>query len=279
MDILIQADELASRLDDPKVVVLDATVILAREGNRSIAKPGHDAFEAAHIPGAQFLDATVDVSKTDSPYNFTIADAAQLEDAAQRFGIDDDSLVVFYSTSHVMWATRGWWVFHYAGHTNLRVLDGGFDAWQAGGHPTTSDTATRARGNFRANLRTGVFADKDEVLAATEQGACVINALTASSHRGDGFNYGRAGHITGSTNLPFDEVIVDGKFAPSADLADALQRHSSKENRVITYCGGGIAATVDAVACLMTGYQDVAVYDGSLSEWTSDPDAPMSTGD
>ncbi len=279
MDILIQPDELASRLSDPNVVILDATVILAREGNRSIAKPGREAFDESHIPGAQFLDATVDVSKTDSPYNFTIADAEQLESAARRFGVNDDTLVVFYSTSHIMWATRGWWVFHYAGHDNVRVLDGGFDGWQTAGHATTAEVTARSPGNFNAKLRPGVFADKNEVLAASTEGGCVINALTAASHRGEGFNYGRAGHITGSTNLPFDEIVIDGRFAPADDLRSALSRHGSPDTRVITYCGGGIAATVDAVACLMTGYSDVAVYDGSLSEWTSDPEAPMSTGD
>jgi thiosulfate/3-mercaptopyruvate sulfurtransferase len=118
-----------------------------------------------------------------------------------------------------------------------------------------------------------MIASKDEVLAAIERsGVCTINALPANLYEGvDRIPYAAEGHITGSTNTPFTEIAPDERYPDLGRLGAALEKGGYLgAEQVISYCGGGISATVAAVACLMVGKEGVAVYDGSLSEWVGE---------
>lgn len=280
-EYLIEADELRDRRGDPTLRVYDATVKFVRERKSNPAVSGRSDYEAGHIPGAGFLDHFGAFSVASETHMLKLPTSDELAAAMRAIGINRDSEVVVYSTELVMWATRAWWLLHYAGHSNVRVLNGGLEAWRKAGGETVAGSENHPEGDFHGEPRERIFAAKEEVLAAIgDGGICTLNTLTAAMYRGDdSFSYARPGHISGSLNLPWSELLSEEAFRDADSLRDALNEHCAlSANRVITYCGGGIAATVGALACLLVGKGDVAVYDGSLSEWSADESLPMTTG-
>jgi thiosulfate/3-mercaptopyruvate sulfurtransferase len=274
---------LADHLDDPGVRILDATVHLrpAQPGPYRV-ESGRADYEAGHIPGAAFVDLARDLSDPSSALGFTRLKGEALALALGAAGIDPGLKIVCYSTSTPMWATRLWWVLRAAGFMDVAVLDGGFARWVAEGRPVEAGSRTYPPAEVRIDERPGAWADRQDVLAAIDDGAvCTVNALPAGVHSGEAdVNYGRKGHIKGSRNVPYAALLdADGLYRSDEELralfegVGALQRP-----RVIVYCGGGISATMDALALTRLGHPSIAVYDGSMSEWTRDPDLPMETG-
>ncbi|MXY57162.1 MAG: sulfurtransferase [Gammaproteobacteria bacterium] len=280
-EYLISPAELAADLDNPTRRVLDATVYLTPASRGYRADSGLAKFKACHVPGAQFLDLVEAASDTGTGLGFSLPAVSQLESLFQSLGVDNDSEVVFYSTGHMMWATRAWWLLRYCGHRNAKVLNGGFRAWRKGRHPTTREVSPPPAGNFVARPQPALFADKEAVLAAIgNPGVCTVNALSPDVFSGEGrMHYGRKGHIAGSVNVFYDDLMDHGIFKEDAALRRALDAKGLLDApRIIAYCGGGISATVDAFACLLLGHTDVAVYDGSMAEWVRDESLPMETG-
>jgi thiosulfate/3-mercaptopyruvate sulfurtransferase len=270
-------------LDDPGVRILDATVHLrpAQPGPYRV-ESGRADYEAGHIPGAAFVDLARDLSDPSSALGFTRLKGEALALALGAAGIDPGLKIVCYSTSTPMWATRLWWVLRAAGFMDVAVLDGGFARWVAEGRPVETGSRTYPPAEVRIDERPGAWADREDVLAAIDDGAvCTVNALPAGVHSGEAdVDYGRKGHIKGSRNVPYAALLyADGLYRSDEELralfegVGALQRP-----RVIVYCGGGISATMDALALTRLGHPSVAVYDWSMSEWTRDPDLPMETG-
>ena len=280
---IVSHEWLAEHLDDPSLRVYDCTVHLVPDPPRAYTvKSGREDFEAGHIPGAGFLDLTGALSDPSSGLNFTMPSNAQMEEALGAAGLGNEHTAVLYSSSHVMWATRMWWMLRSAGFENATVLDGGFRSWRESGATVSTDACKYPPANFSAAPRPELWADRDEVLGAIDAAAvCTINALAPDVHSGEGeMNYGRKGHIKGSVNVPFASMLTHGAFQP----VDALKREFEKvqafdRERAIVYCGGGISATTDALALVMAGHPNVAVYDGSMSEWVRDPELPMETGE
>ncbi|MDE0190962.1 MAG: sulfurtransferase [Gammaproteobacteria bacterium] len=280
-EYLISPAELAADLDNPTRRVLDATVYLTPASRGYRADSGLAKFKACHLPGAQFLDLVEAASDTGTGLSFSLPPVSQLESLFRGLGVDDDSEVVFYSTGHMMWATRAWWLLRYCGHRNAKVLNGGFRAWRKGRHPTTREVSPAPAGTFEARPQPALFADKEAVLAAIgDPGVCTVNALSPDVFSGESrMHYGRKGHIAGSVNVFYDDLMDRGFFKEDAALRRALDAMGLLDApRVIAYCGGGISATVDAFACLLVGHGDVAVYDGSMAEWVRDESLPMETG-
>ena len=280
---LISTAQLADAINDPKakLCIFDVTVTLIPASAGYRAESGIGDFQQAHIPSAQFMDLAKDFSDTTSGLGFTLPSAEHLQEAYRKAGIDDDSQVVFYSSGHMMWATRAWWMLHSCGHKNVAVLDGGFDKWQAEGHPVTADQTAPAMGNFTANLDRAYWTDKAQTAAAIDDGdVCTINALSPGVYSGEAeMNYGRKGHIQNSKNVFYDEVLEEGCFKPADDLETLFKAKGVLDKpKVIAYCGGGISATIDALALKLIGHNDVAVYDGSMSEWVKDESLPLITG-
>ena len=279
-EYLISPAELAADLDSRRI--LDVTVHFAptADGGFSV-ESGIAQFNEGHIPGALFLDLIQDASDTSADVGFDLPPVAQLEGLLVRFGISNDTEVVLYSSGHIMWATRAWWLLRYCGHRQVRVLNGGLDAWRDGGHPLSTDAASPTEGNFKANPEPALIADKDWVLGAIgDDSIRTVNALPPELHTGEtDFGLGRKGHIAGSINLPYDDLLDGGEFKDGTALREALNAKGllSSES-VITYCALGITATIDAFACLLCGQEEVAMYDGSLTEWASDESLPMETG-
>lgn len=282
--MLASTQELQDHLDDPHLRVFDATTYVDRTPSGLRARSGRLDYEAAHVPGAGFLDITADLSDSESALAFTRPPAAQIEKVLSRVGVSDDHHVVIYSRAGVMWATRAWWLLRSVGLELVAVLDGGLGKWQAEGRPLCRKPCTYPETVFQARPREEMWATKQDVLQAIEDGgACTINALPREMHTGEsGLGYARAGHIKRSLNVPFPELLMSesGVFRSEDDL----RRHFASTGalnkaRAITYCAAGIAATLNAFALLLLGHPSVAVYDGGLDEWSREQDLPMETGE
>lgn len=278
-DVLISPARLEAQLGDPELRVFDCSVHLGA----GRARAGRDVYDAGHVPGAAFIDLLADLSDPEAELAFTRPSEPQLREALSRLGISRSSRVVLYSGTDVMWATRAWWVLRYAGHERASVLDGGLARWRAEDRPLSTEPAIYPRASHEPRLREEVWATTRDVLEAIgDGGACTLDALPGPIHRGEiSLGYARPGHVSGSENVSFTQLVdrKTGMFLPDDRLRAQFAGTGALERaRVISYCGGGIAATTNAFALLWLGQPNVAVYDGSLDEWSRDPSLPMETG-
>jgi thiosulfate/3-mercaptopyruvate sulfurtransferase len=287
-EAIADTEWLEAHLHDPSLRVIDCTVHLVYEGVPPgvpyIVKSGREDFEREHIPGADFIDLQAELSENDSPYSFTLPTAAHFSTAMERHGVGDDTRVILYSATHPMWATRVWWMLRAFGFDRAAVLDGGFRKWRAEGRAVSTVAPGMApRVKFTAKRRSALFTDKHEVLEAIgAAGICTINALPSDLYVGQSDRYGRPGRIPGSVNLPtaslLDPPAGTFKSAPDLDALFSSTCPQKKTDRIIVYCGGGIAATLDAFLMHQLGYENLAIYDNSMSEWAKDESLPMEVG-
>lgn len=283
-EFLIDTATLAERLAEPELRVFDCTTHLIPDPKTTYqVVPGRADFERGHIPGAQFIDLQADLSDPSQRLRFMRPTADAFASAMRRFGVGQNSTFVLYSTTTPQWATRVWWLLRVFGFDRAAVLDGGWRKWTGEGHPVeTGPARPRPPGDFAVRPPRPLMAGKEEVLQAIGDGAvCTLNALSAEQHAGTGGNtYGRPGRIKGSVNLPAAQLIdpATGAFLPADELRGRFDRVGAFDRAVITYCGGGIAASADAFALVLLGHPNVRLYDASMSEWAVDPALPMETG-
>lgn len=280
---LVDTAWLAEHLNDPDLRIYDATVHLkpATPGPYEVIS-GRSDYEVGHIPGAGFLDLIEDLSDTGTGLHFSMPSADRLAKAFGAAGVGDGNRVVVYSSTTPMWATRVWWMLRSMGFDDAAVLDGGLAKWRAEGRPLSTEPARYPPANPTLRPRPEMWADKNQVLSAIGDGdVCTINALPRSVHSGEApTNYGRKGHIKGSLNVPYGALLKeDGTYQDDSELQQLFAGSGVLERpKVIFYCGGGISATMDALALSRLGHKSIAVYDGSMSEWSRDPSLPMETG-
>jgi thiosulfate/3-mercaptopyruvate sulfurtransferase len=275
-DTLVSADWLKQNLGAPDLVVLDATVIVEPdEGGNLRARNGRANYESGHIPTAGFADLTGDLSDPDSRLQFGMPSPEQFAAAMEKLGVGDDSRVVLYDAMGSSWAARVWWMLRWIGFDNAALLDGGFAAWTAAGGSLSTESETRAPGVLTVKLRPGIIAGQEEVRASMDDDAIrLIDSLPAMHYRGEWTMYDQPGHIPGAVNVPVTSLLDEaGRFRPVDELAALFG--SDKDQRTITYCGGGIAASTDAFALTRLGFKDVAIYAASLEEWAANPNNPM----
>lgn len=254
-DILIEVDQLMSKLDDGNLRIYDASMMFFRQESDPTA---YEEYVRGCIPNAAFFDHEV-FSDPAAKYGYTVLPEPALFDQIGKIGIGAESEVVLYG-NFLPSATRAWWILHYAGHDHVRILNGGLTAWRRAGGPVGQGEHRYEPTTFKADLRSGVFASKEEVLAALEDSdSCVVNTLNIAMYE--------QARIAGSSLQSALELMQDMEsFRPDDVLAARLEKEA-QHRRIITYCGGGIAATVNAVAHLMASNKNVAVYDGSMNEW------------
>ena len=281
-EYLVSTHWLAEHLTDEDVRVFETTVFLHRGDGTVRAESGRSAYETGHIPGSGFLDLQADFSDNDQPYRFMMPSASAFAEAAGRHGISETSRLVLYDRLGSQWAARLWWMFRSMGCSKAVVLDGGLRRWTAEGRATSTEPAAYSPEVFNPTPDPGRFADLAEVRSFMESGggSCLINALGRDQHSGadGGTGYGRAGHIPGATNVPSGELTdpETGLYRPADELAALFaSAGADPSQRVVTYCGGGIAASNDAFVLAMLGYENVAVYDASMSEYAADPSLPL----
>jgi thiosulfate/3-mercaptopyruvate sulfurtransferase len=278
VDTLVGTAWLADALGAPDLRIVDGSWHMPQARRDPRAE-----FLAAHIPGAVFfdIDAVADHA-TDLPHMLPAPEAFAA--AAGALGIGDGDRVVVYDTRGVVSAARVWWTFRVFGHDAVAVLDGGLAKWRAEGRPLASGEAAPAprafTPRFRPELVRGLAAMRENLAAPRAQ---VLDARSAGRFAGSepeprpGL---RGGHIPGSLSLPYETLYrPDATLRPPDDLRAAFAAAGVDPARpVVTTCGSGITASVLALALHLLGRRDVAVYDGSWTEWATRPDTPIETG-
>jgi thiosulfate/3-mercaptopyruvate sulfurtransferase len=186
-------------------------------------------------------------------------------------GVEDGTVVVIYDRNGMTWSTRLWWLLRAYGFDAAAVLDGGWSSWAG---PVSAEPAPAYEASFTPRFRPELIATLDEVAAGPP---CLLNALAPDVFSGETNRYGRAGRIPGSVNVYAKHLLDDsGKLLPDDELRGNLGGLGGR--RVVAYCGAGVSATLDAFALTLLGESDVAVYDGSMSEWIADPERPLELG-
>ena len=279
-EAIVSSVWLAEHLNDPEVRIFECTMYLQYGSDGVTARNARSEFDAGHIPGAGYFDLQADLSdQSPDALRFSMPPSDDLAAKLGEMGIGDGNRVVLYSRDNLQWSSRVWWMLASIGLEKIAILDGGFHTWVEEGRPVSTAPANYPAGILTAKPRAGTFVGKDEVLKSiTAEGVCTINALSANIHRGEDDRYGRAGHIPGSVNLPAASLqnTESLKLRTPAEIASAFADAGvDQHGKIIVYCGGGVAATLDAFLLRQLGYKDIAVYDNSLTEWANDPEMPM----
>lgn len=279
-DALVTTDWLAERLSAPDIRVVDASWYLPGMG-----RDGKAEHTEAHIPGAVYFDIdAISDTATDLPH--MLPDPAKFSASVRALGLGDGNRIVVYDGLGVFSAARVWWMFRYFGHNDVSVLDGGFAKWRAEGRPVEAATPSTSRErHFTARVQAPLLRDLAQVRRASETGSeQILDARPADRFRGAAPEPRpslHAGHIPGSANLPFTELIdPDTRELLDADsLRTRFEAAGIDLSRpVVTTCGSGVSASALALALHLLGHDDVSVYDGSWAEWGNRKDVPVETG-
>lgn len=275
---LVSAQWLKGHLEDPDVVILDATYHLPTVGRDAKAE-----FEAERIPGAVFFDID-GVKDPDNPLPHMVPTPEAFGEMMGALGISNDTHVVCYDSYGLFSAARPWWLFRLFGHDSVSILDGGMPAWKAAGLPLETDPPRQPTARvYTAEFRPELLRRIPEIRANLDSKAdVVLDARPANRFDGSAPEprpEARSGHIPGSLNLPFGDLTdPDTKKVKDVQALEKLFRDAGVKlgrDRVVTSCGSGVTACVLALGLHLLGDETAAVYDGSWSEWGTRDDTPV----
>ncbi|RAZ67192.1 sulfurtransferase [Planococcus maitriensis] len=290
MPLIVTTDWLAEHAEDPGLRIIDATVFMSfpEAGGPPNVESGKQAFTEGHIPGAAFADLAGELSDTASELPFMVPPREVFIEKLAELGIGDGTFTVIYDRNALAgedvaasyWASRLAWQMRYEGFSQVAVLEGGLQKWLAEGRELSTDTVTYPKAKFTGQRRPELIATKEDVRRAIEDGQTIlINSLSAEEFHGSRSDDPRSGHIPSSEHVFFGDHADEQTKAlhPDDQLRAAFEKTGALDpaNKVITYCGGGIAATWNALLLNKLGQENVAVYDGSMAEWASDPSCPV----
>lgn len=262
-------------------VLVDVRWAIAVAGERF---DGLAHYRAGHLPGAVFADLETELAATPSAAEgrHPLPSTSQLQAAARRWGVRQDSRVVVYDSSGGMSAARAWWLLRYFGLRDVRILDGGLQAWQRAGLPLEVHDVEAAPGDVV--LRPGhlpvLDASGAAALASSDHGV-LLDARAGERYHGEVEPIDpRAGHVPGARSAPTAEnLTAEGTFRPAEELRERFAAVGATTGgaRVGVYCGSGVTAAHEAAALATLGIE-AALYPGSWSQWSSDPARPVATG-
>lgn len=282
MEMLVSTDWLADELGADDLVVLDASLHLPGTGRQAATE-----FDSAHLPGARFLDLAA-LHDPQSSLPGKIPDAVRLGMRLKALDVHDRSRVVLYDDSPLRSACRGWFLLRAFGMERVAVLDGGLGKWRGEGRPLENDIpAEGSDGDAAITLVAdrAILRDKDEILAnCTNCAELVVDARDQgrfTSATVDTVHNLPGGHIPGARNVPFTRLLhPNGTFLPVEELRSEFEAAGVDLSRpLVTTCGSGVTASVLVFVLHLIGKTDVALYDGSWSEWGADPATPKEAGE
>jgi thiosulfate/3-mercaptopyruvate sulfurtransferase len=275
---LVSTRWLAEHLADPDLRVIDASWYLPDMGRNARAE-----YDAAHVPGARHFDID-ELSDQRSALPHMAPPVEKFISRMRAMGIGDGHQVVVYDGMGLFSAARVWWLFRLMGKQDVAVLDGGFPKWQAEGHPVEDMPPVLRDRHITVQRQAHLVKDVSQVAAASKLGDWqIVDARAAARFRGEAPEPRpglRAGHIPGSKNLPFSNLLnPDATMKGPDGLRAALAEAGVDLDRpVITTCGSGVTAAVISLALERVGHRRHALYDGSWSEWGMYPDLPIEKG-
>lgn len=265
-ELLAEPDWLWEQREAPNVRVIDCA--------------SSDAYERAHIPGAVALP--VDGWLKDPEHGVHVMGPESFGELMTNLGVSKDTTVVSYDDFNTTSATRMWWVLNYYGHTDAKVLNGGWHRWLAEGRPITFHETTPQPGRFTASANEVVMCRLDYLKRRFDHSDVqVLNVLPAEWFRGEvnPFENKRVGHIPGSANIPIEEFLTDddrGVFRPEWELEAILEKAGlSKDRETIVHCQGGIRTTLGFFVLTLLGWDRVRAYDAAMAEWANRDDTTL----
>jgi len=273
-DALVSTEWLTERLGAPDVKVADATYFLP-----TMRRDARAEYREAHIPGAVYFDID-DIADQGNPLPHMLPDAAKFSSRVRRLGLGDGVRIVLYDNNHFSASARAWWMFRVFGHNDVAVLDGGLGKWRAEGRPVDDAVVTPREAHFTARQNHLLVRDLEQMRAnLVSRRELVIDARAAGRFAGSepepraGL---RSGHIPGSVCVPYLDLIrPDGTLAPADELRRRFAEAGTDGRPIATTCGSGVTAGTLALALYEIGVPEVAVYDGSWTEWGGRADTPV----
>ena len=276
---LVESDWLLEHLDTPDIVVLDASWHLPPEG-----RDAYREYLDEHIPGAIFFDID-NISDTDSELPHMLPAPVQFSSHMRKMGIGDGSQIIVYDSKGLFSAARVWWTFRVMGKIDVCVLNGGLRKWKAEGKPLqASEPAPRTSRHFTSRLNRELLKELDDILTILDDNSAqIIDARASERFTGEAPEFRpslRSGHIPGAKNLPYDKLLNDdGTLKTTDQIREAFSAAGvSLTKPIVTSCGSGITASVLALALATIGRDNIAVYDGSWSEWGGNQKLPIEVG-
>ena len=268
---LVSVAWLADHLHHPDLLVLDA----------HMPPPGStENGPVVQIPGARRFDFDGEIKDAANPLPHMMPTPDQFERQVRALGVNQTSLIVVYDRLGIFSAARGWWMFRAMGHAQVAVLDGGLPAWQAAGHAVEAPCPyAGATGDFVAAQQSELFCDADAVQRVLTDGSRpVLDARSAERFAGQAAEPRpgvRSGHMPGALNLPFADLLENGRMKPVAELQAQFAERLVPEAKPVFSCGSGVTACILALGAELAGWQGLTVYDGSWSEWGADLTRPV----
>ncbi|MGE0682079.1 MAG: sulfurtransferase [Candidatus Binatia bacterium] len=285
-EYLVETDWLADHLNDPQLRVLDCTIVVhddqTQQGQGYRVESGYQTWQKGHIPGSGFADLVTDLSDPNGRFPFTTPPAERFAEMMSRYGVGEGTRVILYDAFMNVCAARLWWLLRAFGFDNAAILSGGWTKWTKEGRLISTAPAAYPPARFVTQPRPQLIARKPEVFAAINQpGTLLVNALTPEDFAGTAPpRYSRPGHIPSSVNVPFLSLVDPETHAYLSEeqlRAKFATVGATTQQKVITYCAVGFTACSDAFVLSLLGVENLAMYDGSLTEWTTDPAMPMVT--
>ncbi len=264
-NFLVSVQFLADNLAADNLILLDASM----KPVTPVASTIPDTI--AYIPGSLRFDYDKEICDHNTSLPHMMPGPEFFTAEMQNMGINKDSAIVVYDNVGIYASPRAWWMFRAMGHEQVAVLDGGLPAWIAAGFTTAAHLKEkpRQRGNFISHPQEGMFVNSSDVIKAlNNENFSVMDARSEGRFKGlepeprAGL---RSGHMPNSVNLPFANVLENGKMRSGSSLLLIFEQYKNK--KMIFSCGTGVTACILALAAEQAGYKDLSVYDGSWSEW------------
>ena len=285
-DAIVECDWLKNKFNEQNIRVFDCTTYLHYTDDNP-TKPynvesGLKNYHLGHIPSSAFIDLQSDLSNESSPYSFTLPSLETLSKRFQKLGVGERYHVILYSNNGMQWSSRIWWMLRAVGFDQVSILDGGLSEWMRLDLPIENKGNVYSTSKFLFKPRLDIFVEKDAVLeAVNKKTTLLLNSLTEDIHIGNNSRYGRPGRIPNSINIPFNELLnaKNGKLKSTEEVIRIFNKKNVTSDRLIlNYCGGGIAASLEAFVLFQLGFKNIQIYDNSMSEWAMDNELPIEVG-